>query len=171
MSAAGAGSSSRSPDSGTGDARVSVTTWPPACACSPVIEGTAAATPDPEARGTRIITVAAALGRRTRSTTSRPPSAPAWATTWMPGWVRPGPLLASGVGAVGLAPADVVDVRVDAGSPGVGALEDVVAEVVAEVAAVDTGRGSGVRPRAQSEAAPKRTANARPRMRWTITER
>ena len=39
------------PPSGTGDASVSVTTWPPACAWKPLIVGTAAATPEPEPRG------------------------------------------------------------------------------------------------------------------------
>src|SRR6476646_8443449 len=127
--------------------------------------GTAAATPEPEARGSVIARVVAAAGRRTRSTTSSPPSAPACATTWMPGSVRPGPLVATGAGpglmVAGPAPVGEPDVV----SEVLGALEDPVGGLAAE------GPGVGVRPSAQTAPTQKTAARTRPRTRCTTTER
>jgi hypothetical protein len=119
----------------------------------------------PEARGSAIARLVAAAGRRTCSTTSRPPSVPACATTWMPGSVSPGPLLATGT-----APALEVADPVPAGEPDVasdelGALEDPVGGLAAE------GPGAGVRPNAQSAPTPRIAARTRPRTRCTTTER
>ena len=131
-----------------------------------MIVGTAAATPEPDARGSAMFSVVAAAGRRTRSTTSRPPSAPAWATTWIPGSVRPGPLVA--IGAVPAPPvkdpaAVGVDPEVASEAPGV--VEAALGGVAADA------WGSAVRPNAHTAPTPKATASTRPIMRWTSTER